>query len=290
MQLVRFAEAAAFYQHAREFLMRHEAAHCLPIGICNTLMAQPDYSPEPPYLATVKQDDRIIATAVRTAPYNVVLSLIPEVKLTTFVIARLVDDLRVAYGDTLPGVIGPKDESHAFALRWQRETGQTYKPGTKELLYQLTQVQSVAGVPGCMRHVSEDDRELLVRWYDAFVREALPGEAGGVSGKRWANLVLSSPTQLRGVYLWEDGAAVSLAGYTGPTPHGMRIGPVYTPSEHRGKGYARALTAAVSQRLLDGGRQFVFLFTDLANPTSNYIYQAIGYRPVYDVDVYEFQR
>jgi predicted GNAT family acetyltransferase len=75
----------------------------------------------------------------------------------------------------------------------------------------------------------------------------------------------------------------------GPTPHGMRIGPVYTPPEHRRQGYASAATSAVSQHLLDGGRRFCFLYTDLANPTSNHIYQEIGFQSVCDVEVYRFE-
>jgi hypothetical protein len=88
--------------------------------------------------------------------------------------------------------------------------------------------------------------------------------------------------------IWDDGQAVSMAGFGGRTPNGIRIGPVYTPPELRGRGYASALTAALTQRLLDEGRQFCFLFTDLANPTSNSIYQRIGYRPVSDVDLWRF--
>ena len=81
-----------------------------------------------------------------------------------------------------------------------------------------------------------------------------------------------------GFLLWEDGGEpVSAAGWGGPTPNGIRIGPVYTPPELRGRGYATALTAELSQRLLDEGRRFCFLFTDLANPTSNGIYERIGY-------------
>ena len=88
---------------------------------------------------------------------------------------------------------------------------------------------------------------------------------------------------------WEDGgAAVSMAGFGGRTPNGVRIGPVYTPPELRGRGYASALTAALTQRLLDGGLRFCFLFTDLANPTSNSIYQRIGYEPVSDFDFWSF--
>ncbi len=90
--------------------------------------------------------------------------------------------------------------------------------------------------------------------------------------------------------LWEDdGRPVSLAGYGSPTPHSMRIGPVYTPAAFRGRGYASAATAAVSQHLLDGGRRFCTLFTDLANPTSNKIYRQIGFEPVCDVDQYRFE-
>lgn len=88
--------------------------------------------------------------------------------------------------------------------------------------------------------------------------------------------------------MWDDGQPVSLAGYSGPTPHGIRVGPVYTPPAQRGKGYASACVAALSRLLLDGGRAYCFLFTDMGNPTSNPIYQAIGYRPVCDVDEYRF--
>jgi predicted GNAT family acetyltransferase len=92
-----------------------------------------------------------------------------------------------------------------------------------------------------------------------------------------------------GLVFWEDGETVSFAGYGGLTPNGIRIGPVYTPPELRGRGYGSALTAALTQQLLDGGRRFCFLFTDLANPTSNSIYQRIGYRPVSDVDAWAFR-
>jgi uncharacterized protein len=98
----------------------------------------------------------------------------------------------------------------------------------------------------------------------------------------------SDPT-IRGLRLWyDDGKPVSFAGYGNPTPNGCRVGPVYTPPEHRGKGYASACTAALSQELLDRGCKFVFLFTDLQNPTSNHIYQVIGYEPVSDFDEYHF--
>src|SRR5207245_4131635 len=95
---------------------------------------------------------------------------------------------------------------------------------------------------------------------------------------------LSSPWA--GSLLWENGGQpVSMAGWGGWTPNGIRVGPVYTPPELRGRGFATTLTAELSRCLLDGrlfedGRRFCFLYTDLANPTSNAIYERIGYRRV----------
>jgi predicted GNAT family acetyltransferase len=83
-----------------------------------------------------------------------------------------------------------------------------------------------------------------------------------------------------GIALWVDGEPVSMAGFSGPTPHGIRIGPVYTPPERRRRGYASALVAALSAKLLAEGRDYCFLYTDLANPTSNKIYTDVGYEHV----------
>ena len=80
------------------------------------------------------------------------------------------------------------------------------------------------------------------------------------------------------VWLWEtQGAPVSMAVVQGPTPGGIRVGMVYTPPAQRGRGHASTLVAALSQQLLDAGRRACFLFTNLANPTSNGIYQQVGY-------------
>jgi predicted GNAT family acetyltransferase len=86
-------------------------------------------------------------------------------------------------------------------------------------------------------------------------------------------------------YLWENeaGTPVAMASASGPTPHGIRIGGVYTPPELRGRGYASSAVAALSARLLDEGRRLCFLFTDASNPTSNSIYRRIGYEQVAEV-------
>jgi predicted GNAT family acetyltransferase len=143
-------------------------------------------------------------------------------------------------------------------------------------MFALEQVEPVTGVPGTMRMATFEDRPLLWEWFLAFAVEALPGEPNEELRTRDLDHRLSADDA--GVALWEEyDGAVSLAGFGGPTPNGIRIGPVYTPPELRGRGYASALVAELSSSLLAGGRRFCFLYTNLANPTANKIYERIGY-------------
>jgi hypothetical protein len=71
-----------------------------------------------------------------------------------------------------------------------------------------------------------------------------------------------------------------MAARTRPTSHGEAVGFVYTPPSERRKGYGAAVVARLSQRILDDGKEFCTLFANAANPTSNGIYQRIGYRAI----------
>ena len=127
-------------------------------------------------------------------------------------------------------------------------------------------------------------------WLDGFYREAVQESPDLARVRRQVDLYMREDSKLRGLMIWEKhGVPVSMAGYAGPTPNGIRVGAVFTPPEQRKRGYASAVTAGLSQHLLGVGYQFCFLFTDLLNPTSNNIYQQIGYKPVCDVDRYTFK-
>jgi predicted GNAT family acetyltransferase len=134
---------------------------------------------------------------------------------------------------------------------------------------------------------TDADHEILARWLEAFDEEAHTAPPGPRDYDEAATRLIER--RGRTAYLWKDaGRAVSLAGLGGLTPNGIRVGPVYTPPDLRGRGYASNLVAEVSQAALDDGRRFVFLFTDLANPTANHIYQLMGYEPVTDIDEWAF--
>jgi predicted GNAT family acetyltransferase len=176
----------------------------------------------------------------------------------------------------LPGVNGSSAAAQAFAEVWTRRTGTVASVSMRQRLYRLDALSPPAAVAGKPRLASPADLPLVVAWFRAFEHES--GAAGGDATE------LASDRLTRGaVLLWEvDGVPVSLAGRT-PTVAGVsRIGPVYTPPGERRRGYGAAVTAELTRSALSAGASHVVLFTDLANPTSNGVYQRIGYRPVSD--------
>lgn len=138
---------------------------------------------------------------------------------------------------------------------------------------------------GMARLAGIGDRDLLVRWMVCFAEDVGFGEGGDEAQ------FVDDRLSYGGLRLWERaGEPVSFAGVSRPGAGIVRVGPVYTPSEHRRHGYGTAVTAALTQATLDAGAAGVVLFTDLANPTSNAIYQTIGYEPVEDRVVLSFER
>jgi hypothetical protein len=277
MEVVRLDDAEAFLAEAEPLLLADEARHNLILGIAGTIRDSPDLYPLRS-LWLVRDGSEVAAAALRTPPYNLILAR-PR---STAALAALAEAVA---GEEIPGVVSTEPEVHEFAELWSRQTGVPSRVNMRQGVYALEYVEPLPAVPGSTRVASGDDRELVLRWWIAFGEEVL--HEGGPGRERAETTVdhkLSSPTS--GILLWEDGGEpVSLAGWGGPTPNGIRIGPVYTPPELRGHGYATAVTAELSQRLLDGrlfegGRDFCFLYTDLANPTSNAIYERIGYSRV----------
>ena len=277
MDIVRLDDAAAFLTEAEPLLLADEARHNLILGIAGTIRDTPDLYPLRS-LWLVRDAGEVVAAALRTPPYNLILAQ-PRSAPALAALAEAVA------GEELPGVTGTEPEVKEFAELWSRHSGVAARVNMRQGVYALEQVEPLAAVPGSARVAKADDRALALRWWIAFGEEVLhEGGPGRERAEASVDHKLSSPTS--GLLLWEDGGEpVSVAGWGGPTPNGIRVGPVYTPPELRGRGYATALTAELSQRLLDGllyegGRRFCFLYTDLANPTSNAIYERIGYRRI----------
>ncbi len=282
MELRRFENAEDFYKRVEPFLLEREAVHNLTLGIAATLINDPERYTDLNYTALVEEDGKVVAVALRTPPHNIQVSLTDRPEA----LALVAEDALAVYG-SLPGVIGPADMSKTFAEQWRNVSGQPGKRGMTMQIYRLDAVNPAEGVSGRLRQATRDDRDLLLEWVPAFHIDAL-GEAPNPDEVKSA-VESYIKAENRAMYLWEDGKTASMAANVGPTPNGCRVSMVYTPPELRRKGYASACVAALSQLMLDDGRKFCFLFADQKNPTSNHIYQEIGYRPVCDMNEYLFE-
>jgi uncharacterized protein len=157
-------------------------------------------------------------------------------------------------------------------------------------VYALGAVRDVAPAEGAPRPASIRDRSLLHDWLVAFGHEALRDRPDDIERVTRSLDIRLDAGETTGFWLWErDGRAVCMSGHT-TILGGSRIGPVYTPPTERGEGYATSLVAAESAWLLERGAGPCFLYTDLANPTSNAIYVRIGYERVCDSEDRGFVR
>jgi GNAT superfamily N-acetyltransferase len=168
-----------------------------------------------------------------------------------------------------------KTVAQAYAREWQR-AGITARVEMRTRLYRLGELTPPEPAPGGQARVAgRADRDLLLSWYEAFLGEIGEAEAGTAE-------MVDDRIGYGGMTLWEtDTGAVSMAGRTRPVAGMVRIGPVFTPPQARRQGYGAAVTAALSAAARELAEE-ILLFTDLSNPTSNAIYQRIGYRPVQD--------
>ncbi len=284
MIITTYMQASDFLARARAELERNEVLNGLPLGVTLHLQQFPERIEIPPYLATVEEEGKLIVAAVMTPPYRLIVTS-NQFDAYGEAPSLLIHNLR-KHGWPVPGVIGPSPLSDLFAQTWTSLTGEVSHLRTHERLFELMQVIAPRPGPGQLRITTPDDTALVVRWIKAFQEEALRTSLSDEEALAWARTRIGKGE----VYLWvlPDGAIVSLVATTRPISRAISIGPVYTPSELRGQGYASRSVAALSQHLLDSGWQRCSLFTDLSNPTSNNIYQQVGYRPVHDFNEYDF--
>lgn len=234
------------------------------------------------YFATVRAGPKLAAAALMTPPFGVIVqsqSSSPQTALLP-----IAENMR-ADRWPVPFVNGEAHAADAFAKLWQSLAGAEVKKTIRERVYQLDHVIAPHWPAGVFRLANRNDLKLLTAWVDDFHSEALPHNPP-IDARDWAFTAITDGD----VYFWEaNGEPVSMARKSRGTQHGQSIGPVFTPLAFRGRGYASAVTAKLSQLILSSGKRFAMLFTDLSNPTSNSIYQKIGFKPVCDYNQHVFK-
>lgn len=281
--LAHFTDVSAYAAASTPLLMRNEAANNLILGLISRGLQNPS---DIDYMGCVYAQDQVVAVAWRTKEMNILIADGSDLDALEIIAKDALERFQ-----NLGGVTGSRKETEHFAHIWQRLTHRPFHTSMDQRIYQLTEVTPAQRVIAQMRSVEPEDLPLIRQWMYEFIIEAMPENS---TSPDKVEMVIQSrfpSTSEKGLtILGIDGVPVSFAGYQGPTPNGIRIGPVYTPPAQRGHGYASALVAHLSQHLLSLGYTMCFLYTDLANPTSNKIYQAIGYSPVCDTVMIHFSK
>jgi len=235
--------------------------------------------------AVVRDDaGTVVSAAMRTAPFK---------PYPTFTMPMPDDAARALAaalherGEHLGGANGALPGAEVLARATAELSGGELRVDKATRLWEATSVEVPPAPEGRLRLATEDDADLVLAWFTAFHEEAdeqAGREADPTSGEH--NTLESVLVRIReGVeWLWElpDGTVAHLTGAGLPSYGVSRIGPVYTPREHRGRGIASYVVGELTRRGLEAGHRMC-LFTDRANPTSNKIYAGLGYEPVVDM-------
>jgi RimJ/RimL family protein N-acetyltransferase len=238
---------------------------------------------QPPLLLVVRDGDAVVGQLVQTPPWPVVATGVPAE-----VAPAVVDQLR-HHGLRPPGATGLRPQVDALAAAWSAASGDPVTVETELRLFRLGQLISPDGVPGAATVATEADAPVLAAWSLAFTLETTPQHTHRTRAADEAGMRATLRRGQHRYLVWRvGGEPVSMARATAPGVGVSRIGPVYTPPEHRGHGYAAGATAAAAAWALGSGAEEVVLFTDLANPTTNALYPRLGFRPVGDAREWQF--
>ena len=275
MKVVRLPTAADLLEMATPWLMRAEAENSLLIGIAQQQAdSGPNGSAKQFWAAVVDDNGDVAGCAFRTPPYPLSLTKMPAAA-----VPLLIPPTRAPYPD-LPGVAGSSDEARSFAESWSARFDVDWSVRVGTRLHCLTRVRFPEQPPaGRLRRPAGAETAMIREWAADFIRDTRIPE----TPDDFADKLLSSA-----LYVWDDRGPRCMIAVSRETENGASISGVYTPPSSRQRGYASAAVATVSATLLESGKRFCCLYTDVANPVSNAIYGRIGYRPVRDDIVIDF--
>ncbi len=274
MNFQRYENVDAFAKIVTPFLEENEDKFSLFLGVLKGIKAG---AYENPYMATIEGNGKLLAIFQMTPPHPLNIIFVDENQISTC-IDLCISEL-TKHAVPVESIISVKEWAVLFAQKWQEKTDGNFSLMMDQGLYRLDQVEeSLEMSPGKWRYAAISDAQLIEKWYSQFEQDTgLSVTAPKEIKKRVKNMLDGKE-----VFFWEDqGEVVSMMKKSRPTTNGITVSLVFTPAEKRKKGYGRTLVATVSRELLKEF-EFCVLYTDMLNPTSNKIYQEIGYQKLVD--------
>ncbi len=281
------ADPGEFLAAAGDYLAADPVISTVVTTVAHRLLAQQADGITQPgrnWWLVVRNASAVAGAGMRTAPFAPYPPfLLPMPGEAAVALARALHER----GEEVLAVNGARPPVDLCAAELARLGGGRVQVSLHTRLHELGELVWPAPVPGGLRAATEDDVELVMEWFGAFMGDA-DEQAGRPRGAS-AHEVPDRAEMLRrlragSLWFWVTGARkrVHLTGISPPSFGVARVGSVYTPPAQRGRGWASNAVAEVSRRIQAEGAR-ACLFTDQANPASNKIYAALGYRPVADM-------
>ena len=283
VEIITHNDARELISLSGAYLEQNESENNLPIGLAYRLAEAPYYyGPELPLLLSILEQGKVVGVVLMTPPHRIILSRIStEVQTAIIHLIRHLGEI----GVQIPGVVGPVSEAQAFADCWLRDLhGVSFRIAMRTRVFEARKVADVPLSPGKFRLARMDDHLRMAPWFVAFSEEiGEPADLDSVKKRAEQHIRAGQ------LYIWDDDEPVSIAAAARPTRNGITVNRVYTPPEHRNKGYATSCVWSLTRKMLTDRYSFCSLYTDLVNPTSNSIYAKIGYVPIGDALTVDFQ-
>ena len=292
MQFIKYTDVKEFYKDTYDILMRHEAQNLILLGNLITGNKGEDKTdwrdPASWFMALVMDDvtagsrelnplPQIKLIALMTPPWNITLYAVDNLT-SNEAISCLVEGI-MKNDVPMPGVITENKLGMAFAKTYSEATGKEYRINKNMRQYVLTDVNPEISITGKLRLSRKEDMAFLPYWKEGFQHDCFSHPAVPKSDPEPYHYLINTGR----LYIMEnDGIPVSMAMINREMQNVCGVSNVYTPPYFRGKGYASSCVAELSRIILKKGYKSCVLYTDLDNPTSNSIYQKIGYKPICD--------
>ena len=274
MEIIQYNDPSILWEKIQAQLLEHEKENNLFVGLLKTISENKELQAPDHLWFTVEDNDGIQLAGWRTPPFP--YGLWAPTMETTRALECFLDFLMTEKME-VTGTVGKPAVADSFAAlampRFKFENYFTMNQG----IFEFLEVDPELLERGTIRPVTMDELELLTDWMIAFRIESLNLEPlRSETGKKLQVEIEN------GSYFFyeEDGKVLSTVAMARPMVNGISVNMVYTPPEYRKKGYATSCVALLTQKLLNDGWKFTALITDLDNPTSNSIYQKIGYKKV----------
>ncbi|KAA0760459.1 GNAT family N-acetyltransferase [Bacillus sp. SH5-2] len=266
IQLHVYKEILNFKEEVTPFLEKNEQENNLILGVLQMVQ-------EPIFMGIAKQGEEIAVVFLQTEEKKQII--VANAEISGVAIKVLAKELTKVYPD-IPGLIGNKKVVQQLAEEIATLENKKTNVVMEQGVYALEQVKQKWNEDGIFREINSDELPLIEKWIYQFCEDVkLPTTKE--EAEQTAHTLINNH-HLFGLEV--DGKLVSVAAKTRPTKNNITVNFVYTPTEARKKGYASNCVAALSQRMLDEGYKTTTLYTDLANQTSNKIYQEIGYEQI----------